>query len=448
MQTISEALKFYRKATQQSLCDSLERSAGVASRSQVYNASVTIWLMIFQRLNPDHSLSAAVDKLRAGHFNELLDRGSLKAQSRKISGATGAYSSARERLERKVLEDTIDDLNAAVIACHRKQEHKGRRVFVVDGSTLRIPHTEKNLSAYPPNRNQHGESHFPLVRFSVMTDAVTGVALRPAYGPYVGGKATNELDLLEELLPLLPTNSVVIGDRLYGCPRVADEVQEHGHDVICRLKSRTVKKLVGTISSSCGEKEVTWESSRSNKGNCYETEGRVVWYTLRRKGYRPQQLFLFTTLPFTVKDIAELYALRWNVELDLRQIKSTLDMNSLNAKSPEMVKKELITGMAAYNLICHVMFVSAKILKLTPRELSFTQVLRRVRIIFEATLTMGENSALADSAFSTLLADVNSMKLPKRKKTRPPEPRKVWVKNRNSRMTSSREQERAKLLRK
>jgi hypothetical protein len=46
-----------------------------------------------------------------------------------------------------------------------------------------------------------------------------------------------------------------------------------------------------------------------------------------------------------------LYRSRWNVELDLRNIKTTLGMEKLRCKTPEMAIKELWVYLLAYNLI-------------------------------------------------------------------------------------------------
>ena len=46
--------------------------------------------------------------------------------------------------------------------------------------------------------------------------------------------------------------------------------------------------------------------------------------------------------------LKDLYKSRWNVELDLRHIKTTLGMETLSCKTPEMAFKELWIYMLAY----------------------------------------------------------------------------------------------------
>lgn len=66
-----------------------------------------------------------------------------------------------------------------------------------------------------------------------------------------------------------------------------------------------------------------------------------------------------------------LYRQRWNVELDLRNIKTTLGMEHLRCKTPEMAEKELWVYLLAYNLIRLRMAQAALLADQIPRQLSF-----------------------------------------------------------------------------
>jgi hypothetical protein len=66
-----------------------------------------------------------------------------------------------------------------------------------------------------------------------------------------------------------------------------------------------------------------------------------------------------------------LYRRRWHVELDLRNIKTTLGMEELRCKTPDMAIKELWVYLLAYNLIRLLMAQSALLADQVPRQLSF-----------------------------------------------------------------------------
>jgi hypothetical protein len=67
------------------------------------------------------------------------------------------------------------------------------RLFLLDGTTLTMPCTPSLLEAYPPSRNQNGESHWPILRLLVAHELHSGIALRPEWGP----KSVSEQRLTE-----------------------------------------------------------------------------------------------------------------------------------------------------------------------------------------------------------------------------------------------------------
>jgi hypothetical protein len=78
----------------------------------------------------------------------------------------------------------------------------------------------------------------------------------------------------------------------------------------------------------------------------------------------------------TKADLADLYAWRWNVELDLRNLKTTMGMDVLSCQTPEMNEKQLWVHLLAYNLIRSLMAQAAHGAGLDPRQLSFKHTLQ------------------------------------------------------------------------
>jgi hypothetical protein len=81
---------------------------------------------------------------------------------------------------------------------------------------------------------------------------------------------------------------------------------------------------------------------------------------------------------YPASELAQLYRRRWLAELDLRTLKSTLKLDVLRCKTPEMVHKELRTGLLAYNLIRQSMLQAAIAAGRSPRALSFTAALQTI----------------------------------------------------------------------
>ena len=66
-----------------------------------------------------------------------------------------------------------------------------------------------------------------------------------------------------------------------------------------------------------------------------------------------------------------MYARRWNVELDLRNLKTTTGMDVLRCQTPQMNDKQLWVHLLAYNVIRLLMAQAASNADVDPRNLSF-----------------------------------------------------------------------------
>lgn len=440
---IERALTLYERIITPEFVSRILAGAGIVERDGPFQTSIILWLMIFQRLHPDHTLSAAIEELRSGYSARLLERarGSIRARTGRISGDTSGIAHSRERIGCSVVEKSCDALNRE-IESHTKAETIESKVYIIDGSSIRLSHTKKNIEKYPQYANQHGAAHFPLLRLGIATHAISGVAVRPSIGPYNGDEAVNELGLAEELFPRLPPGSIVVGDRYFGCIRFVMGAKASGHEAICRVKEKNCRHYVDD--SPAGEKSVLWISKRDKVG----VSGRFIWKTIApTKTGAPERLILFTSdMSLTPKKILEFYGLRWNIELDLRDIKSTLEMDEVAGKTPDMIAKEIAIGVTAYNLIRHVMVQMGKRAGVQTRRLSFSRFLKRLNalsgpMLFPGSITQTELALRVERA----LLDVKSLELPKRNKKLPNEPRKLWPKGSQKFMTSSREEERKKL---
>jgi hypothetical protein len=72
---------------------------------------------------------------------------------------------------------------------------------------------------------------------------------------------------------------------------------------------------------------------------------------INQPGFRTRTMVIVTTLldpsEYSKEDLADLYRARWNNELDLRSIKSVMQMECLRCKTPELVRKEIWTHALA-----------------------------------------------------------------------------------------------------
>jgi hypothetical protein len=78
----------------------------------------------------------------------------------------------------------------------------------------------------------------------------------------------------------------------------------------------------------------------------------------------------------------------WQIELDLRSLKATMQMSELRCKAPEAVRKEVWAHVLAYNLIRTVMAQAAARHAVAPRSISFKGALQTLEA-FQPLLEVG-----------------------------------------------------------
>ena len=101
---------------------------------------------------------------------------------------------------------------------------------------------------------------------------------------------------------------------------------------------------------------------------------REIYYYIAIPGFRTQRVSLITTLldkaTYSILEIVGLYGKRWDVELDLRHIKTTLGMDILRCKTPSMIRKEIYVFLLAYNLLRSLMWDAGTTYGTPPNGLS------------------------------------------------------------------------------
>ena len=118
---------------------------------------------------------------------------------------------------------------------------------------------------------------------------------------------------------------------------------------------------------------------------------------LAQPGFRVRVLVLATTLldpvAYPPAELANLYRMRWNAELDLRSLKQTLQMDVLRCKTLELVRKELWTHILAYNLIRTIIAQAAHKHDLQPRAVSFKGAVQTLEAFQSVIALQGEHDA-------------------------------------------------------
>ena len=113
-----------------------------------------------------------------------------------------------------------------------------------------------------------------------------------------------------------------------------------------------------------------------------------------------------------VQSLGALYKMRWNIEVDFRTIKATLEMDVLRCKSQPMVDKEIAVYILAYNLVRWAMAKAALLADILPRTLSFVGAKRLLgSFADQLRRTTGDQ---VRSLIATVTAGIATLRLPHR----------------------------------
>jgi hypothetical protein len=169
----------------------------------------------------------AVQQVVQGVLGDALPQ-DKRVRERRVSSNTGALSRARQRLPLLIVQAVCDEVFAKLTAGTLSVGLLAR-LFLLDGSSMRLQHTPALIAAYPLASNLHGESHWPVIRILMAHHLASGLAARPCWGPMHGEQAVSEQALLQQILERLPEDGVLMGDINFGVFSVAWEAQASHH---------------------------------------------------------------------------------------------------------------------------------------------------------------------------------------------------------------------------
>ena len=307
----------------------------------MFSPVTTIWGFLSQVLSDDHSCRDAVSRIiahRAANGDAV------------CSPSTASYCNARSRIITDVLstlaKQTAEELQMEV---DRQWKWNGRSVFIVDGSTISMPDTPENQLRYPQVPQQAAGCGFPIARITVLLSLATGACHDLAIASYQG-KGTGEKSLFRRMYDTLKPGDVVVADALFDDYFIAWELYKRDIDIVARVQ---YKRTDSWIAERRPDSDlVVWQRPNKPRGMTraqYRSYPkslvmRQVPVDARDKNNRVTQFKVVTTIlsrSIEGKQIGNLFERRWEGEVDIRSIKSTMQMDVLRCKTPDMVHKEI-----------------------------------------------------------------------------------------------------------
>lgn len=356
---------FFNVLTEPDLLDVVDEQLP-AHRERLFPPPTTLALFMAQTLNADASCQATIDR-------HVVER--IANDLSPCSTATGAYCKARQRLPlhavRSLLRHTGRLLTDEAAPQWRWQ---GRAVKLVDGTTISMTDTADNQWRYPQPRTQQPGLGFPVARVVALLCLGTGAVLDTALGPQAG-KEGSEHALFQTLLPHIAEDDILLADRYYFSYAMIAMLRARGADVVFQQHHRRGTDFRKGQQLGPLDHVVVWNKPLQKPNWLSQDDFDELPEAMKLREVRVGSKVLVSSLlrskQVGAQGLKSLYAQRWNVELDLRNIKTTLGLDRLVCKTPSMNEKQWCVGLLAYNLIRLLMLRSAKPADVLPRQLSF-----------------------------------------------------------------------------
>ena len=367
-----DSTSFFNLLTAPELLDTIEALLPL-HRERQFPPTETLAMFLAQVMNQDHSCQRAVNEA---------------ATSRVIAGIepcstfTGAYCKARKRLPLELVSALVTETGKLIDQqVPDAWRWRGRPVRIIDGTTVTLPDTTHNQAIYPQQNGQKPGLGFPVCRIVGITCLSSGAVLNAAMGPFKG-KGGSEHALLRSLMDTFTVGDILLGDALYASYFLLAECQARHLDVVFEQNGARKRKTDFRTGKKLGSKDhvvtLTKPKKRPDWMNEAHYQAAPSKIILREIGTGKKVLIttLMDPLEYPVPALKSLYSSRWHVELDIRNIKTTLGMDMLSCKTPEMAEKEMWVHLLAYNLIRLIMAQSALLASVLPRTLSFKHTLQ------------------------------------------------------------------------
>lgn len=264
----------------------------------------------------------------------------------------------------------------------------GLVMFGVDGSRIDLPRTHSHELAYSTirhdrrGRNRHGrplaakdaqKANSPQLWLTTMWHAGCGLPWDWRIGP----ADSNERAHLQEMLAALPGGALVAADAGFVGYDGMQKILLGGRQFLLRVGSnvRLLKRL-GWVREAGGTVYL-WPEQAARQGR----PPLVMRLVVTHNGKHP--LYLVTSIlsqrQLTDRQVVELYARRWGVELFYRHLKQTFQRRKLLSASSAHARFEIEWSLVGLWAMALYALVEAAHRQIPPQRLSFAALLRAFR---------------------------------------------------------------------
>lgn len=381
----------------------VRRLLELRTRATVYTPLAVVWAMVSQALSAHDSDRAASG--RVALWSGL-----------PLSVGSGALCKGRGRLPIDVLRALVGEV-AQGIEVLPDEVLPGRRILVLDGTSLNVCETPANRAFYGLASGQKEGCGVAQMAVDVLMDARSGAVVAYATAPW----RTSEVVMAHGLREALRTGDVVVADRAYASYAFVADLAALGVDVVLRQHQRRRNRRPGSA--------VDWVETWSRPEvlhEQYEPAGlpaSMAVRIVRVERTSRSTLTLNTTLSSDEASaplVAWLYQQRWRIETQFGQLKTGQEAALLPARSPEMAERAAAAHLLAFNLLCALRYQVAREQGLEPWHVSLTGL--RERVVARPTVVMRRAEYrlwLSRAALANRIPERPGRSEPRRVKRRP-----------------------------
>ena len=390
------------------------------SRERIYTPMDTLRLFVGQVLSADRACQDVVGR----RLSERIAQGQSESAL-----TTGSYCDALSRLPLVIPVALCNALGAqleALAPAHWRWQ--GRSVKLFDGTIVSMPDTASNQKAYPQSHEQKPGLGFPIARIGALIGLASGAML--SYQVVAcEGKGTGEQTLLGNLLDHLNAGDILLADALLATWWIIEGAIGRGADVVMAQHGKRITDFRRGRRLGKNDHIVQWPRPPKPKAMSADEYARYPEFITMREVEVNGRILVTTLLDPKIEPgaLASLYKMRWNIEVDFRTIKATLEMDVLRCKSQPMIEKEIAVYFLAYNLLRWAMAKAALLADVLPRVLSFTGT-KRLLSAFADQLRRTSGDEMRP-LIATVTARIATLRLPHRPDRVEPRAKKRRPKN-------------------
>jgi hypothetical protein len=310
----------------------LAATGAVQSRVRSLPARVVVYLLLAGCLFAELGYRQVWHKLTAGL------RGVPVA-----SPSQGALWQARARLGVTPVRWLFDLLRGPAATLGAGVRWCGLLVCAIDGTTMSVPDSPRNLAVYAKQAGNHGGTGYPLMRMVALVSCGTRSIIDAVFGP----ADTGELDYTRRLRRSLRAGMIVLLDRNFDAAALIGQLAATEADLLVRLRSTRKLPILrrlpdGSYLSQIGTTRV----------RVVEAEITIATSAGRHTGSYRLATTLLDHHRCPAAGLVTLYHQRWEIETAYLELKSSiLGGRVLRARSPAGVAQETYALLITYQIL-------------------------------------------------------------------------------------------------